>query len=297
MHVRVVSPSSPTSLEKIEEGVHMMEAQGYRVSLGEHVFERRDYLAGSDEQRAADLMSAFASPEVDAVMCSRGGYGCARLLPHLDFDAMAASGKMFCGFSDVTTLHIALNNRGLATFHMPMLLTFSVDRPDWVRQSWLNLLSGENPIVDGAPSGECLVGGLAEGPLGGGCLVLMTDSLGTKEEIETADKLLLIEDVNEDPHRVDAMLTHLLNAGKLQDCAGLIVGEMTGTDERRDESIGARSWREIVSERLTPLGIPCIVDYPIGHKRAMLSLPLGVGARLDADAGTLELLEPPCKTD
>lgn len=274
----------------------LLKGAGCIVTLGKHVFDSEHYLAGSDADRAADLMDAFLDPEVDCVMCSRGGYGCARLFPYLDLDAMAGSGKMFCGFSDVTTLHTALNNRGLASFHMPMLLTFTVERPAWVVESWLNLLIGDDPIVAGAPVGECVVEGEAEGEVGGGCLVLMADSLGTSEEIETAGKLVMIEDVNEDPHRVDAMLTHMLNAGKLKDAAGLIVGEMTGTDEKLDESIGGRKWREIVIERLSPLGIPFILDYPIGHKKAMLSLPLGVRARLNAGAGTLELLEPICET-
>lgn len=274
----------------------LLKSQGYRVTLGKHVFDSDHYLAGSDVDRAADLMGAFLDPAVDCVMCSRGGYGCARLFPYLDLDAMAGSGKMFCGFSDVTTLHTALNNRGLASFHMPMLLTFTVERPGWVVESWLNLLKGENPIIEGAPAGKCVVSGEADGILGGGCLVLMADSLGTPEEIETAGKLVLIEDVNEDPHRVDAMLTHMLNAGKLQAAAGLIVGEMTGTNEKVDESIGGRKWQEIVAERLTPLGIPTILDYPIGHKKAMLSLPLGVRAHLNAGAGTLELQEPICET-
>ncbi|MCH8980098.1 MAG: LD-carboxypeptidase [Armatimonadetes bacterium] len=129
--VRVVTPGSPLDEGQIADGVALLESEGYSVTLAQRVFERDGYLAGPDEGRAEDLMAAFADPDVACVMCSRGGYGSARLLPFLDLDAMAGSGKMFCGFSDVTTLHLALNRRGLVTMHTPMLITLGVQRePD-----------------------------------------------------------------------------------------------------------------------------------------------------------------------
>ncbi|HXH61699.1 MAG TPA: LD-carboxypeptidase, partial [Fimbriimonadaceae bacterium] len=142
-HVRIVSPASAVTEEKIAAGIALLESEGYEVSLGAHVFDRDGYLAGSDADRAADLATAFEDRGVDCVICSRGGYGCARLLPLLDLDAIASSGKMFCGFSDVTTLHLALNRRGLVTFHTPMPLTFSVEREPWVYDSFKGLLKGD----------------------------------------------------------------------------------------------------------------------------------------------------------
>ncbi|MBS1723657.1 MAG: LD-carboxypeptidase [Armatimonadetes bacterium] len=292
--VRIVAPASPTTKESIEGGIAFLEGLGFKVALGESVFDRDGYLAGSDEDRAADLQQAFADPDVAAVVCARGGYGCARLLRHLDLDAMAASDKMFVGFSDITTLHLALNRRGLATYHAPMLLTFSVEREPWVYESFRRLLSGEDPIVDGAPRGKTLRQGVAEGPLTGGCLCLLTDSLATPDAVDCKGRIVLIEDVDENPHRVDAMLTHLENAGVLNEAAGIVVGEMTGTDERSDPKIGTWPWLRIVEDRLACWNVPIIVDYPIGHKKNMLSLPLGLRVRLNADAGTLTLLEDPC---
>lgn len=292
--IRVVSPASPVSQEKLDRGIRILEGAGYRVTLGAHALAAKGYLAGSDEGRASDLNEAFADPEVAAIVCSRGGYGCARLFPYLHLPQWAQSGKLFCGFSDLTTLHLALNRLGLVTGHTPMLLTLSVDREPWVVESFLALLAGGDPLRVDSQSASPVVGGIAEGELTGGCLCLLCDSIGTEHALDAEGKILLIEDVDEAPHRVDAMLTHLLNAGIVQRAAGIVVGEMTRTDERSDPSIGAVPWREIVTERLSGLGVPLVLDFPFGHAANQLSVPLGVKARLDADAGSLSLIETPC---
>lgn len=272
-----------------------MAQEQYRVDFGPHAFDRSDYLAGSDAERAADLMAAFDDPEVSMVFCSRGGYGCARLFPYLDLDRMAASGKLFAGFSDITTLHLALNRRGLPTLHAPMPLTLGTPRDAWVYESLRRALRGDLSTPFGVPAGETVTPGKAEGVVVGGCLCLLCDSIGTPEPLETEGRILIIEDVDESPHRVDAMLTHLLRSGLAEASAGIVIGEMTRTDEKVDEGIGGRKWRTIVEERLGPLGIPLIVGYPFGHMPNMLSLGLGVRARLDADAGTLTYLEGLCE--
>lgn len=292
--VALVSPASPISREKTAGMVSLLEAEGYKVVFGPHCFDEDFFLAGSDQDRAADLMWAFQDDSVDAVLCSRGGYGCARLLPHLDFDAMVASRKLFAGFSDITTLHLALNRRGFATLHAPMALTFNWPREEWIYESFRRALRGQDSVVSEAPKGTCLVPGSAEGEVIGGCLCLLTDSIGTQEALDPTGKLLIIEDVDENPHRIDAMLTQMLNTGLAQKAAGFVIGEMTRTDEKVDEGIGGRPWREIVKDRLGRLGIPAVVDFPFGHGKNILSLPLGIRARLDADAGTLTYLENLC---
>lgn len=292
--VRVVTPASPLGEDQIADGVALLEAEGYRVTLSPRVFDRDGYLAGPDEGRAADLTAAFSDPDVACVMCSRGGYGSARLFPFLDLDALASSGKMFCGFSDVTTLHLALNRRGLVTMHTPMLITLSVEREPWVIESFTRLLKGESAAPKGAKTAEPLVGGTAEGPLTGGCMSLLTDSLATEDALDADGKILLIEDVDVAPHRVDAMLTHMLNAGALQSAAGIAFGEMTRTDEIGKEKGDLWPWRKIVEDRVAPLGVPAVTGFPFGHMKTMLSVPMGVRARLDADAGTLEIIEKPC---
>lgn len=293
--IAVVSPSSPVAPEKLDQGLKKLVGLGLDFEIFPSALDELDYLAGNDEDRARDLMRAFRDPAYDGVYCTRGGYGAARLFPLLDFDLMAETKKSFIGFSDITTLHIPLNRRGLVTYYGPMALSFAYDRSDWVLPSFVSAITGGDPVAPGSPNGSTLVSGSAEGVVTGGCLCLITDSLGTPESIDLEGKIVLIEDVDEAPHRVDAMLTHLLNAGQLQKAAGIVISEMTNTDEKEDTTIGMRSWREIVKDRIIPLGKPAIVNYPFGHIKGMLTLPLGIRARLDADQGTLTYLESACE--
>lgn len=293
--IGIVSPASGIDEERLTKGLDLIRARGFKTKLYPHVLDQHYYLAGKDEDRAKDLMDAMLDPETQAVACARGGYGCARLFPHLDLDKMAASGKMLMGFSDITTLHLALNQRGLVTFHTPMPLTLAYDREPWVYESFFSLIQGDASLPQGAKKAETLVPGTAEGEVTGGCLCLLCDSIGTPNSLETQGKILVIEDVDENPHRIDAMFTHLLNAGLLQACAGICIGEMTNTDSKEDPTMGGMPWREIVADRVQSLGIPTVINFPFGHMKTMLSLPLGIRARLDADAGTLTYLESPCR--
>jgi muramoyltetrapeptide carboxypeptidase len=297
--ISLVSPASPVSPEQCEKAINILLAEGYKVKSYPSTFAREDYLAGCDLQRAADLAAAFDDPETSAVYCARGGYGCSRLLPHLDLDRLAKSDKMLIGFSDITVLHAAWNRRGMATLHAPMALTLNTDRLPWVYESFKSALKGENPIPESAPFGISINGGEAIGETAGGCLILVTDLLGTPEQLDLTGKILVLEDVDEAPHRVDAMLTHLLNSGTIQKAVGIVIGEMTRTDDRVDKTIGGRHWREIVSERLASLNIPIIMDFPMGHAAQMLSLPLGIPAKITSDIksnqGKLEYLESLCK--
>ena len=293
--ISLVSPASPLTPEKAQRGIKLLEDQGYRVKLYPSTYKANGYLAGSDEERASDLNAAFLDPETQAVYCSRGGYGASRLMPYLDLDDLAKSNKLFIGFSDVTVLHAALNRRGLPTLHAPMAITFAPDREPWVYESFINALKGGNPIPPSAPKGVCITPGKATGVVVGGCLVLICDLIGTPEQIDMTGKIVLIEDVDEAPHRVDAMLTHLRNSNSIQRAAGIVIGEMTRTDEKADQAIGAMPWRQIVKDRLGNLGIPCIVDFPCGHAAQMLSLPLGIQAELDATSGTMNYVESLCE--
>lgn len=290
--VAVVSPASPIEPESLQPALSLFERRGYRVRIMPHVFDRQHHLAGRDEDRATDLMEAWFDPEVSGIFCSRGGYGCTRLLPYLDLERMAESPKMFIGFSDVTTLHLALNRRGVVTMHGPMGITLSTERPAWVVESLFNTIEGPRwAPPQNAPRAQVLVPGVVEGTLLGGCLILVCDALATPEVPNWYGAILLLEDVDEPPHRVDAMLTHLRNAGVLNKVRGVVVGEMTRTDERLDKGIGGPSWREIVRDRLSDLDIPVMMEYPFGHAPAMATLPLGVRMRMDAEAGTLVAME------
>ncbi|MGI8922943.1 MAG: S66 peptidase family protein [Fimbriimonadales bacterium] len=291
--VAIVSPASACVESNLANGIKLLEYRGYNLVFGKACYDRCGFLAGADEARARDIHEAWFDPEIKGIVCSRGGYGAARLMPLLDLDRMAATPKLFAGFSDITTLHLALNHRGLATLHAPMVYSFAKERPAWVAEMWFDAFEGNGPIAlpEGASRGKTLNEGSVEGEITGGCLCLLCDSLATADPLDAEGKIVLVEDVDEPPHRVDAMLTHLLNAGVLQRAAGIVVGEMTGTDAKTDEGIGGIPWREIVAERLCGLDVPIVIDFPFGHQDQMSSLPLGIRARLDADAGELTYLE------
>lgn len=293
--VCLVAPSGPLGHLKVDGLEFLLASFGFRTRRAEHLLDQWRYLAGSDEARAHDLQRAFEDPEVDAVFCARGGYGCARLLPYLDLDLIAQSRKLFIGFSDITVLHLALNRRGLPTLHGPMAHAAVQDHSVWVNDSLRSALYGDALIPEEAPAGECAVPGSAEGIVIGGCLTLLADACGTPDQPDTADKIVLIEDVGEQAYRIDARLTQLLNSGVLQNAAGFVIGEMTGTNEKEDEPSKRTTWQEVVMDRLGPLGRPIIFNFPFGHITSPLTLPLGIRARMDASAGRLQYLERICE--
>lgn len=285
--IRVITPASPVlDQKKLLDSIEELRKEGYVVELDKNVFNVNGYLAGTDQERAASLMEAFQDPRVKAIICSRGGYGSARLLPYLDLTQMARSRKMFVAFSDLTFLHQALNKRGLVTYHGLMALFLKSNREPWAYKSFYNLLKGDANAPQEAPKGLCLTPGLAEGLTTGGCLRLLVDSIGTPAEPDFAGKILFIEDTGEKPYRIDAMLTHLLNANKLQKCAGIVVGDL-GHDVPPPKPTDPKeqTWEEVVRDRLSGLKIPVIYNYPIGHAANVLSFPLGIRAKLDANAG------------
>ena len=293
--ISLVSPASFLTTEQTERGIKYLESLGYKVKTYPATYRADGYLAGTDEERADDLTAAFHDSEAQAVYCARGGYGSSRLVPYLDFDALAKSEKLFIGFSDITILHAALNRRGLPTLYGPMAFTFGYDREPWVFESFANTITGGNPIPVDAPKADVVHPGKAEGIVVGGCMCLICDLIGTPDQIDMTNKIVLIEDVDEAPHRVDGSFTHLINAGCLQNAAGIVVGEMTRTNDKMDKSIGSKPWDEIVRERLSHVDVPSVINFPFGHMSNMLSLPLGIQAKLNADHGTMTYVESLCK--
>ncbi|MCL6623096.1 MAG: LD-carboxypeptidase [Fimbriimonadales bacterium] len=295
--IAVVAPASPAAQEQYQAGLDLLRKRGYNVLVGECLVPRENQ-RWHDSARAEELQRAWFDPNVKAVLCARGGYGCARLFPYLNLEEMAKQPKLFVGFSDITILHLAFNRLGLVTLYAPMPITFSKPREPWVLQMWWDVLEGRSPqIPPEAPKPITITPGFAEGETVGGCLCLICDSLATPYAIDSRGKILLIEDVDEPPHRVDAMLTHLRHAGVLQQSAGIVIGEMTRTDEIRDPESLMPPWKEIVFERIHDLGIPAVMGFPFGHCEQMCSLFLGVRAQLDADTGSLQFLEEGVKTE
>lgn len=289
----LVAASGPVPEGGVELALERVERLGWTPLLGPGARLRTGYLAGSDDVRLRDLQAAIDSKENDLIWLLRGGFGMMRLLPHLDLTALRERPRPVIGFSDVTAFHLAARRQGLITFHGPHAATS--DLPDFSLASLRTVLepraAGILPFpAEGPDRGTTVSPGRAEGRLIGGNLALIAATLGTPYQVEPAGGILFIEEVGEAAYRVDRLLTQLLLAGVFEGVAGIAVG---GFSERPDlDTPGYVDSMEIVAERLSPLGIPIAADFPFGHIPLSWTLPEGVPARLDASAGTLELLEP-----
>ncbi|QOV41372.1 LD-carboxypeptidase [Streptomyces ferrugineus] len=289
--VAVVAPSGPVPQERLEAGLDVLRGWDLDPVAAPHVLDRHrefGYLAGADADRAADLQSAWCDPSVDAVLCARGGYGAQRMVDLLDWEAMRAAGpKVFVGFSDITVLHEAFATRlGLVTLHGPAAA--GVDFVKNVRaQEHLKATLFEPETVRVIPAGgTAMVPGRVRGVTLGGCLSMLTSDLGTPHARAGArGGLLLIEDVGEQPYRIDRMLTQLLRTGWLDGVAGIGLGSWA--------SCGPYDVvRAVLVDRLGGLGVPVVAEFGFGHCEGALTMPFGVRAELDADARELALDEP-----
>jgi len=290
--VALLCASSAVPEGRLEPSVAAVEALGLEpvVYPSCRRENRRGYFAADDGQRAKDLQDAFADSAISGILCLRGGYGAGRLLPLLNWRELERHPKVFCGYSDVTALHIALNQRcHLVTYHTPMPATQYYEKVDgftmsYLRRALFGALTGPMPLWTGA---RTLHDGTAKGVLCGGNLSLIRDSLGTPWELDTRGKLLFLEDVDEHNHRIDEMLTQLRNAGKLDECAGILLGPWTRCTPEDPEN--TLELEEIIEELILPTGKPVLGGLSCGHVLPTMSLPLGARAILDAGARTLEV--------
>lgn len=298
--IGLIAPSSPTSdikfVRKAEEKLIQM---GFKVKVGKSCYERYGYLSGTDEVRAADVNNMFKDEEVDGIICLRGGYGTPRILDKIDYEAIKSNPKVFVGYSDITGLHLGINQiSNLVTFHGPMgssdiIGTFS----DFTKDSLYNSIldNGFNGKLDN-PQGEEIVtinSGKAKGVIVGGNLSLIVDTIGTPYEIDTKGKLLFIEEVSEDPYKMDRMFTQLRLSGKLSDAKGIILGDFNNCDKDESKHKNSLSLMEIIEDIIKPAGKPTIYNLQAGHCKPMITIPFGVEALLDADKKELTILEDP----
>ncbi len=288
--IGIVNPSSPVETDLLDAGIAVLEERGFQIVIAPHVRSRDGHHAGSPIDRAVDFSAFYADPKIDVVWCARGGSSACRLWPLLDWNALPAlPPKMVVGYSDTTSLLVPLNQRvGTVALHGPLIFelghSLSPDLLDWqLRLLQIPESAGEVP----EPAAETLVPGTAEGTLCGGCLSLLAATLGTPYQIDTADKLLLLEDIDESPYRVERYLTQFSEAGLLRSASGFVIGQATGADK-----IHALPMRRIWADALLPYGKPTVLGFPFGHVSRNYALPLGIQARLDANLRTLTLLEP-----
>jgi muramoyltetrapeptide carboxypeptidase len=300
--IALIAPAGPLlEHDDLTRGEELCRALGFEPQPGPNAFRKYGYLAGSDEERLADLNAALSDPRIDAIWCLRGGYGMTRILDRVDFDALKRKPKAVIGYSDITALlNAAVQLSGVTSFHGPMsrssLTPFSRRHFDRV----LGNLDAAGRLGRIAPAADVLVPrddrivtlrqGTAEGRLLGGNLSLLQCLVGTRYFPDLDDAILFLEDVGEDLYRVDRMLAHLRMAGMLQKVKGVMIGRFTEMDRGGED--GALGYDEVLSTYLLPLDVPVAHGFPIGHIDDQWTLPLGVRVRLDAGAGEVEILEP-----
>lgn len=301
--VGVVAPGTavpdPDRLALVEPTLRFFNL---RAKLGNYVGRGTGHVSRTVSERIDDLHAMFRDPEVRAVFCIRGGYGSMQLLDRLDYDLIRRNPKIFVGYSDITALHLAINRHaGLVTFHGPIVLSSFTE---YTQRSFRQALfdarpAGKltNPVESNALRPEhplrTIRGGTATGRLVGGNLSLITALMGTPYEIETRGRILFLEDVGEEPYRIDRMLTQLRLAGKLDSAAGIVFGECSecGPGDYKPSFAWDSTLGEVLDQILGSVRVPVLTGLTIGHTADQLTLPLGVIATLNADEKTLELKE------
>lgn len=294
--VAMIGLSSYAPEERIDPAIEAVKARGFEVKVYDSCRSKHWCFSGSDEQRAKDFEDAMCDDSIDGVFCIRGGYGAARALELVDWDKVKAAverkPKYFSGYSDVTAAHIALNEIcHLVTWHTPMPSTEWINEMDEYTKQYLWASMTDEPVKEIVnPKDvelEVMMPGKVSGQLVGGNLSLLAAAVGTDFDLDTKGKILFIEDIGEAPYRIDGMLIHLRQAGKLKDAAGFIIGAFTNCGENEpDAELPLRSVLEGV---FAPYGKPTVMNLRCGHCMPTASLPLG--AKVEIDNGKITILD------
>jgi muramoyltetrapeptide carboxypeptidase len=297
----VVSPASPTDKKSdIVRATEKLEALGYQVAVGKNVNNQRGLVSATEEERVEDLHEMFSRDDIDAIFVTQGGYGSAQLVDKIDYDLIRRNPKIFIGFSDITSLHLAIGKfANLITFHGPSMLRFSdPEMTSYTYEYMMKALGsdtpvGKIPLADPKKWLYSMQGGISEGDIVGGNLTMLCASLGTPYEIETAGKILFLEEIDIEPWNFDHLLCHLRNAGKLNKTIGIVVSECVNIIplEYKPGYYVDMSLEDVLEYYLKPLGVPVLYGLPLGHTKDMATIPLGVRARLDGDKKELTILE------
>lgn len=282
--IGIVAPASPPNQDNLKRSFLFLETLGLKVKMGKHVYEQYGYLAGKDEVRLEDLHRMFLDSEVKAVICAGGGYGTGRIAAQMDYKLIKNHPKIFWGYSDITFLHTAIQQQtGLVTFHGPMLAS-DIGKEDVssLSKEYFKQLFEPTCIhyTEEISPLESLIDGKVTGTITGGNLSLIVSTLGTAYEIDTKDKLLLIEDINEEPRAIDRMLNQLYMAGKLNDAIGLIIGDFNHCVPERELSL---SLDEVIFHYAHKVKKPALKGFKFGHCNPQISIPLGVRAEMDTE--------------
>ena len=280
--IGVIAPAGKADLSDLNRGVASLEQAGFKVILGKHLGKSHRYFAGSDKERTDDFLEMMQNKTIDAVFCTRGGSGSARIIPYIE-EIKFLPPKIFVGHSDISTLLLYLSQKhGFVTFHGPMVATPPFQIPSSL-EYLIKVLSGEK-VEMRAPGIIPLKQGCADGILTGGCLTLLCTTIGTAYEIDTNDRILFIEDIGEAPYRIDRVLNYLKTLKKFDNILGLIVGQMPGCEPDL--------LPEIILETLSDFDFPILFSFPSGHGDSLFTLPFGTPVRIDANEKAIRLLSP-----
>ena len=278
--VGLICPGSPITQEKLETAIENIRSLGFIPDHTPKVLLQKGYLAGSDLDRLTDLHDMYRRQDIDAVWCIRGGYGCTRLLPHIDYSLIRANAKPLIGYSDVTALLNAIHQKTKSPcYHGPVA---SSTLTNYARKCLLPVIHTQYPVTIQNHTAEqetsILYPGIAQGKLAGGNLSLIAALQGTPFEIHSKNKLVFIEEVGEKPYRIDRMLTQLLDSGFFNNVKGIILGQFVDCDSNSTDSL---SLLEVLTDRLTPLKIPTIYGFSFGHIDDQCTFPIGMKAALN----------------
>lgn len=300
--IGLIAPGSYISKEELEESVNKIKSLGFNVVYLDSILDRSGYLAGDDKRRADELHTMFSRKDVNGIMCARGGYGCTRILPLLDYELIRNNPKVIIGFSDITALHYALYAKsGLTGFHGPVgVSSFNEFSLYYFKKVLMNpednLILNNIGVTPGNETGNepvIIRSGRVQGELAGGNLAVVTSLIGTPYDINTDGKILFFEETGEEPYRIDRMFTQLHEAGKFEKAAGIMLGVFVKCESKEVNPSFEYSFTlmEVLNNRLFNLGIPVVYGLSFGHIKNKFTIPFGIKAELDTDNYSLTLLE------
>jgi muramoyltetrapeptide carboxypeptidase len=296
--IALVAPGSYISEEELNDCIENLWSLGFKAVYNKSILSKTGYFSGNDKQRAGELMEMFSRKDVDGIMCARGGYGCTRILPLLDYDIIKVNPKVFIGYSDITALLYGIYTKtGLVCFHGPVgISTFNAFSTSYLKgvlffphdKLELNSVPGEDD-----PEPFTINSGKAEGELAGGNLSVIVSLIGTEYDIDTENKIIFLEETSEEPYRIDRMLTQMIMSGKLSKASGIALGVFDNCEPKKDKPSFSSSFslKEVLFDRLSALDIPVVYGLSFGHIKNKFTLPFGIKAELNSISKTLTLLE------
>lgn len=302
--VGLVAPAWLITEKQLELSIERVKMTGLEPIYSDKILGKNGYFSGSDKERADDFNSMIENPEIKGIIFANGGYGCTRILDLIDYDQIKLNPKIIMGFSDNTALINSIHqNTGLITFHGPISRTIHHDYSKRQFESIVfnptdkYVIESSNDDLQKAENDKTfdrftINSGKAQGQLTGGNLTLICSMIGTPNQIDLSDKIVMIEDIGEEPYRIDRMLTQLIDSGQLINASGIAFGICKGCD-KSDKSIAPNSFtlRQVIEDRIKPLKIPSVYGLSFGHNKNNFTFPIGINAKLDADKMTIKLIE------